>query len=151
MSVYGTGRLHIVEGNMRQEQYKSILEKRLLPQLREWAVKQGTDGLGDFIFMQDGAPCHKGKAVTKFLNDSHIPTLPWPGNSPDMNPIENLWAILKREMRKEHITTKNQLIETLIRVWHRSADIQSSCETLVHSMPKRIKSIKMAKGWFTKY
>jgi len=40
--------------------------------------------------MHDGAPCHKCGSVTEFMEEYGIETLPWPGNSPDMNPIENL-------------------------------------------------------------
>jgi transposase len=151
MSVYGTGRLKIVDGTMRQEQYKTILESRLLPQLQDWANEKGSGCMKDFIFMHDGAPCHKGKIVTQFLESHGIQTLPWPGNSPDMNPIENLWSVLKKEMKKETITNKKQLIESLINVWHRNESIQTSCKKLIHSMPQRIASLKKAKGWFTKY
>lgn len=58
----GTGRLYIVEGTMRQDQYKNVLEKRLLPQTKEW-FPNGED----WIFMHDSAPCHKARSVSKFL------------------------------------------------------------------------------------
>jgi len=151
MSVYGTGCLHIVEGHMNQEQYKTILEKRLIPQLNEWASKRGFSGTGDLIFMHDGAPCHKGRSVTEFLEAHGIETLPWPGNSPDMNPIENLWSILKSKMHKKTITNKRQLIEELISAWTREDRIRDACKELVHSMPARVAALNNAKGSFTKY
>jgi transposase len=48
------------------------------------------------------------------LEDHGIEVLPWPGNSLDMNSIENLWAILKSNMKKKTVTNKQQLIEELI-------------------------------------
>ena len=42
------------------------------------------------IFMQDGAPCHKAKIFGNFLKSKTIQVVDWPGNSPDLNPIENL-------------------------------------------------------------
>lgn len=75
----GTGRLHVDKGIMRQDQYKEV------PQLREW-FPNGEP----FLFMQYGAPCHTARSVKSFLKEQNIPLLDWPGNSPDMNPIENV-------------------------------------------------------------
>jgi serine/threonine protein phosphatase PrpC len=61
MPAQGTGRLYIVEDSMNQHQYRKVLETRLLPQLKDWFPE------GDFVFMHDGAPCHKAKSITKFL------------------------------------------------------------------------------------
>ena len=41
--------------------------------------------------MQDGAPCYTAKSIKTFLANESIELLDWSGNSPDMNPIENLW------------------------------------------------------------
>ena len=53
----------------------------------------------DFIFQQDLAPAHSAKTTSTWFKDHGIPVLNWPANSPDLNPIENLWGIVKREMR----------------------------------------------------
>ena len=66
--------------------------------------------------MQDGAPCHTAKSVTAFLASENIPLLKWNGNLPDMNPIENLWKLVKRRVSYEIISTKQALIERLIEV-----------------------------------
>jgi hypothetical protein len=81
MPAQGTGRLYIVKGSMDQHQYRKVLETRLLPQL-DWFPE------GDFVFMHDGVPCHKAKSITIFLAEKDVKTLPWRGNSPDMNRIE---------------------------------------------------------------
>jgi len=45
---------------------------------------------GEGIFQQDLARCHCSKEVKNFLSDNNIAVLKWPGDSPDLNPIENL-------------------------------------------------------------
>ena len=56
------------------------------------------------MFMQDGAPCHRSKLVGDFLKTKNIKTLDWFGNSPDLNPIGNLWATFKDKVIDENLT-----------------------------------------------
>ena len=55
------------------------------------------------VFMQDNAPSHSAKATIEFLSTigfSNTKLMTWPASSPDLNPIENLWAIIKMEIYK---------------------------------------------------
>lgn len=117
----------------------------MLPQFREWFP--GNDG----IFMQDGAPCHTARVVKRYLADTNVALLEWPGNSPDLNPIENLWAIIKRRLAANTITTKQQMIAEVIRIWHHDQDITGMLHALVDSMPRRIANVIQAKGGHTNY
>ncbi|GFW29085.1 uncharacterized protein TNCV_2356431 [Trichonephila clavipes] len=71
-----------------------------------------------YIFMQDGAPCHIDRSIKAFLAEQNTPLLDWPGNSPDMNAIENVWEVMKREVAKDVITNKTQFLERIIHVWN---------------------------------
>lgn len=66
-----------MERTMRRNQYKRVLETRLLPQLEEWLP-----GDEEYICMQDFAPCRKARSVTSFLAEKNISFLSWSGNEP---------------------------------------------------------------------
>jgi transposase len=53
------------------------------------------------VFQQDGASCHTEKATRALFSDKSITVLHWPANSPDLNPIENIWAVLKQNVEKK--------------------------------------------------
>ena len=141
----GTGRLHIVEGNMNKEQYLHVLRTRMAIQMREWFPN------GDGIFMHDRAPCHTARVCSQYLQDEGFQVLDWPGNSPDLNPIENLWGIIKNKLQGSTITTRGDLICQVIKIWHRDASIPEYLNNLVASMPHRLQQVIDLKGGFTKY
>ena len=136
----GTGRLIPVEGMMNSIKYKEILTKYLLPTVQV-AFPEGGG-----IFQQDLAPCHTSKMIQKFFKESKLSVLEWPGNSPDLNPIENLWAIIKKRLQKYDCTTKSKLIEGIIQIWYHDEELQNLCSKLVDSMSTRVAMLINAKG-----
>ncbi len=74
-------------------------------------------GDADFIFQQDLAPAHTAKGTKSWFNDHGITVLDWPANSPDLNPIENLWGIVKRKMRDTRPNNADDLKATVKETW----------------------------------
>ncbi len=95
MSSAGVDPLCFLKSTVNAAIYQDILEHFMLPS----ADKLYEDA--DLIFQQDLAPAHTAKDTKSWLNDHGVTVLDWPANSPDLNPIENLWSIVKRKMRHQ--------------------------------------------------
>ena len=101
-------------------------------------------------FPTDGAPCHRARTVTNHFESCGVSLLKnWPGNSPDISPIENLWALMKAEVRKKNITSLPQMREELVYLWN-NMKIEW-CQKLADSLPKRLAEVKLKKGNAIKY
>ena len=75
-----------------------------------------------------------------------IKVLDWPGNSPSLKPIENLWSIVKIRLLKRDGTSETKLIDAIIDVWCYNLEITQNCEKLVESMPKRVLELITDRG-----
>ena len=102
------------------------------------------------ILQQDGAPAHTAKVITKYLTENNISYIAnWPGNSPDLSPIENLWGILKARIRDQGIATIPKLEVALRDAWGKIS--KELCEKLIDSFPKRLEEVIKRKGGHCKY
>ncbi len=143
MSSAGVGPLCFLKSTVNAAIYQEILEHFMLPS----AAKLYGDA--DFIFQQDLAPAHTAKGTKSWFNDHGVTVLDWPANSPDLNPIENLWGIVKRKMRDTRPNNADDL-KAAIKATCASIPPQQ-CHKLITSMPRRIEAVIKAKGAPTKY
>ena len=103
-------------------------------------------------FMQDNVPCHKAKSVNTFFEENNVSVLDWPPQSPDLNPIENLWAIVKRrrvKMFSRFPTSKSELIDQVFAVWKEITP--ELLATMADSANTRMSLCIEAEGGNTKY
>ncbi len=106
-------------------------------------------GDADFILQQNLAPAHTAKGTKSWFNDHGVTVLDWPANSPDLNPIENLWGIVKRKMRDTRPNNADELKATVKETW--ASIPPQQCHKLITSMQRRIEAVIKAKGAPTKY
>ncbi len=87
--------------------------------------------------------------TTALLLKVKVKVMEWPSMSPDLNPIEHMWGILKRKVEKHHVSNILQLRDVIMEEWKRMP--ATICAALVNPMPRRIKAVLDNNGAPTKY
>lgn len=139
---HGRGGLYFLPKGetMRGPRYINVLKDHMKAQ---YQIHQCT------TFMHDGAPCHRSGIVKNWLAGESINVLEWPGNSPDLNPIENAWNVFKNRLKQHKPTSLPAMIELIKREWIEME--KPYFEALADSMPRRMRQVIKVKGNMTKY
>ncbi|KAF0736821.1 hypothetical protein Ae201684_006978 [Aphanomyces euteiches] len=103
----------------------------------------------DFIFQQDNALIQNAKKVLNFLDENAVTTLEHPPQSPELNPIEHVWALIGLRIRDCPPTSKEGLKRRIYRLWDEIP--LDFIQKLIKSMPNRLADVIAAKGGSTKY
>ena len=147
MTYNGLSELVIIPGTLNQHNYISdILDPVVRPVI---------EAHPNLTYMHDGAAPHRANSVKRFLMNNGIRMLKWPATSPDLNPIENLWMVLKEEVGNlNHIGPRQteELIDIVEAAWERiRTNRLPLVRKLYNSMKKRVKSCIDRRGGVTKY
>ncbi|GBM39529.1 hypothetical protein AVEN_270712-1 [Araneus ventricosus] len=105
----------------------------------------------DGIYQQDNARCHTARSVCTWFEEhqDEFTVLPCPANSPDLNPIENLWDHLDRVVRAMDTQPHNlaQLATALESAWLNIP--VNTFRNLIDSLPARLAEVRSAKGGYS--
>jgi len=146
MSAQGVGNACRILTTMDSRVYIEILRNHMKPSTA-WLLPHPRD---PFILQHDNDPKHRSRKTCEWLGRNHVATLPWPAQSPDLNPIEHLWATLKRRVNSGPApATVDKLWERLEATWW--CIDPAECRDLVESMPRRIEAVIRARGGHTRY
>ena len=146
VSVVGCGPLSVVEGTMDAKNYKSFLKKELFGEAK-YLVDKGYD----VKLMHDNAPAHSSREIKAIIDESGYDFLDWPPYSPDLNPIENVWAWIKYKLYSEFPPAESpeELIQYVFKCWN---DLdQEMVQNYCKDYNKRLHAVLKAKGLQTKY
>ena len=112
-----------------------------------------------FIFMQDNVSCHKTTEILDLLREEGIPIMKWPAQSPDLNPLENLWADFKDRFHSRFLQlyrrpsrsqeALHQYRELAKQVWEEQGS--EMIEHLINSMTERCELLIAAGGGLIDY
>ena len=141
MSAAGTGELQFIEGTMNANMYCDILKQSMIPSLQKLGRRA--------VFKHDNDPKHTSKTTTALLKKLRVKVMAWPSMSPDLNPIEHLWGILKWKVEVSKVSKICQLRDVIMEEW-KSIPV-ATCEALVNSMSRRVKAVQENNGGHTKY
>ena len=141
MSAAGVGELYFIEGNINSNMYCEILQQSMIPYLQKLGSRA--------VFQHDNDPKYTSKKAIALLKRLRVKVMDWPSVSPDLNPIEHLWGILKRKVEVCKVSNICQLRDVVMEEW-KSIPV-AACEALVNSMPRRVKAVLDNDGGHTKY
>lgn len=129
---------------MNSSDYQEILSENLLPIASTLAGE-------NWIFQHDNASIHSSNATKSFLSSNNIKVLTWPSCSPDLNPIENLWGLIVRQVYKnfKQYNSINELWNAVQDAWY---EIEPEyLQNLINSMKNRIFEVINVNGSQTHY
>jgi transposase len=139
-----------------QEKGKRIDERKYVRTIANSSLKQVARQLmtarwRDILVVEDGAPCHTCKLAKEARSKLGIPSLIHPPSFPDINPIENVWHLLKTKVSQlpTRATNLDMLWEQVQACW---ADIdQGYINKLIDEMPVRRETVRKARGEVTQF
>lgn len=151
----GVGILKLVTGHMDQHQYHTILTHSMMPELKRLTNEEPAAVI--WLFQHDNDPKHTAKRNKAYLESKKkegkikFDVLPWPSQSPDLNPIEQIWNKLKNALRDrvDKPSSLDQLFAFVQEEWHKLP--KDFLRKLVNSLPRRVKAVIKNKGGSIKY
>lgn len=144
-SFNGTGKLVRITGKMKKKDYLALLSENLPSSAQDLGLPW------DFVFQQYNDPIHTSKIVKRWTHDDNVNKnlLEWPAQSPDLDPIENLWKELKVRAHAKIPRTLDDLGRICMVEWHKIP--REVCSNLVDKYHHRLTAVILQNGYATKY
>ena len=141
ISCQGKTKLYFYTGGLNAQGYQDALRKTLLPGARD-IFNDEKDG---WELQQDKATAHTACSTKRFLQQENIAVVDgWPTKGDDINPIENLWAILDERLEERKFTTTKGMKKAIREEWD-NVD-QDLLDNLIGSVPDRLRRVIKAQG-----
>ncbi len=149
MAASGTGSLVFIDdvtadksSRMNSEVFRAILSAHIQPNASELIGRR-------FTVQMDNYPKHTAKATKEFLKGKKWTVMQWPSQSPDLNPIEHTFHLLKTKLKGKCPKNKQELKTVAVEAWQ--SITRDETQRLVMSMRSRLQAVIDCKGFATKY
>ena len=136
----GFGNIYCFTNNLNADLLCTIYKSTLLPSAEIFFGKDNHS----WKLQEDNDPKHMSKKAQKWRVDNEVERISWPSQSPDLNPIENVWAVLKVNVGNHKPTSTKELIRIIKKEWKKLD--KTFAENLVLSMKNRISLALSNKG-----
>ena len=147
---FGCHRNTIIRLRQRFQQTGGVSDRRRPGRPRVTLTHLRRRRHGPAILMHDNARPHVARICRQFLNRNNVNVLPWPAVSPDMNPIEHIWAYLCRKVRaRGNVHNLRDLENALIQEWNNIPNVV--IRRYVRSMRGRLAACINSRGGHTRY
>ena len=144
LSSNGFGHISTFSGNLNARTLCKIYNKSLLP-----SAAEAFGAKGKWTLQEDNDPKHRSALAQMWRKDNKVSRMDWPSQSPDMNPIENVWAILKANVASHEPKSKKSLIRWMRYEWKRLP--RDYAIHLINSMDERVNTLIQCKGDNTRF
>jgi transposase len=134
-----------IRGKVNLFCFKNIMDAKFYVEILQNNIPQINRLMGGrWRLQQDNEPKHTSRLAKAFLQENAPEVMDWPSNSPDLNPIENLWCIVKRNVEKRLPKNCDDLAQFMVEEWDSISD--TVLTNLVNSMKERCNLVIDKKG-----
>jgi len=143
----GVGYVVKIDNTLDQHLYKEILKDDLARTIGDYGIEKQK-----VIFQHDNDPKHTADSVKEWLSNQEFEVMRWPAQSPDLNPIENMWALLKQRLYRNYETPPKGMIEHWERIgqtWYQIT--KEECQKVIDTMPDRCQQVIAKNGYWIAY
>ncbi|CAF3466931.1 unnamed protein product [Rotaria sp. Silwood2] len=141
----GFGKLFLFTRTLNSKLMCKIYKYGLVPSTKKWFGDNNTN----WSLLKDNDPKHTSKMCKRFKVDNGVQSLPWPSQSPDCNPIENVWALMKLKINKQPPTSMKNFMARIRKEW-KNLSVHFAAK-LVNCMEHRIELLIERNGDYINY
>ena len=140
MGIWGLTDIVYIQGTIDGLLYCDVLKEGVLPYIQKYNLN-----LEELLLLEDHDKKHTCNVATQWKDRRGVHVMEWPGWSPDLNPIENLWSMMKPKVKARNSTSAQELKDSILEVWQ-ELDQEDLMENIIRTMPDRIRKVIEAKG-----